>query len=100
MRQEFVPGTLFRAPNECKSAILAGERAEADEDRGADGMGAVNGSKVSRHTVGCKLPAKGGGEARNDIEIVVIAKGIGLDLADRLFDEAGRQRIFAEDEFV
>ena len=41
-----------------------------------------------------------GSQMRRQVNVTVIAEGIGLDLADRPFDEARRQRIFAEDEFI
>ena len=63
-------------------------------------MGAINWLQYVRHAIGRKLPADGRSQMRNQIEVMVVAERICLNVPDRFFYEARRQRIFAEDQFI
>jgi hypothetical protein len=63
-------------------------------------VGAVNWFQGIGDTVSGELCADGRGDARNEIKVVVVAEGVGLDAPDGLLPKARGQRIFAEKKFV
>jgi hypothetical protein len=50
--------------------------------------------------VGCELRSYGRSKVRNYIDVAIIAECVCLDVSNGLFYEIGRQRAFAEEQFV
>src|SRR5579864_6972437 len=75
-------------------------RAKAHEQYCSGGMAAVNRAEKAGRVIERRLAAEGGGQSTDELKLVVVAQGVGLDAGEKAFVEARRFGRDSEQQFV